>query len=441
MKFKSFHLFLILAILFCSFTNAYKIGILIPDISRSQLLFNQRMGEVLADAGHNVTLIRLQTLENDGKGLKLSSRPTIDEWIINGFVEGVDYEWIKEKQAESAFKDESAWTFLSKEKRHLLSVWMKTFTDACEKMITDKEFMAKFEAAEFDVVFTHMYDFCPIGMQFKGKAKTWVWVNSGALMDYVAFYMGLPVPPSYAAPMMTDAHDSLTFYQRFKSILGHTLSPIFSKKMLADPQTEIFQKHFGPNFPHLTEIAKDAPLVFVNSNELYDLPRPTLHKIVNIGGLGMKAASTKPLPKEYSKLIEKVESVVVFSFGSVANATLMPVEWKQAFMGAFSKFPNTQFFVRYEGADIEPPKNVYFSHWLPQVDLLQHPKTRAFITHGGFNSLQEAILASQPIISIPLFGDQFRNGRIAEKHGFGIVLSKSEINENAISEAIGKKNE
>uniref|UniRef100_A0AC35EWB6 Glucuronosyltransferase n=1 Tax=Panagrolaimus sp. PS1159 TaxID=55785 RepID=A0AC35EWB6_9BILA len=172
---------------------------MIPDISRSQLLFNQRMGEVLADAGHNVTLIRLQTLENDGKGLKLASRSTMKEWIINGFIDGVDYEWIKQKQAESAFLDESAWAFLSKEKRKLLSVWMKTFTDACEKMITDKEFMDKFEAAEFDIVFTHMYEFCPIGIQHLGKAKTWIWVNSGALMDYVAYYMGLPVPPSYAA--------------------------------------------------------------------------------------------------------------------------------------------------------------------------------------------------------------------------------------------------
>uniref|UniRef100_A0A914P549 glucuronosyltransferase n=1 Tax=Panagrolaimus davidi TaxID=227884 RepID=A0A914P549_9BILA len=344
---------------------------MIPDISRSQLLFNQRMGEVLADAGHNVTLIRLQTLENDGKGLKLASRPTIKEWIINGFIDGVDYEWIKQKQAESAFLDESAWAFLSKEKRKLLSVWMKTFTDACEKMITDKEFMDKFEAAEFDIVFTHMYEFCPIGIQHIGKAKTWIWVNSGALMDYVAYYIGLPVPPSYAAPMMTDAHDSLTFYQRFKSIIGHSISPFFAKKMLADPQTEIFRKHFGANFSDLTEIAKNAPLVFVNSNELYDLPRPTLHKIVNIGGLGMKQASAKPLPKEYSDLIEKVGSAVVFSFGSVANATLIPKEWKEAFMGAFSRFPKTQFFVRYEGADIKPPKNVHFSQWLPQVDLLR----------------------------------------------------------------------
>uniref|UniRef100_A0AC35F3P1 Glucuronosyltransferase n=1 Tax=Panagrolaimus sp. PS1159 TaxID=55785 RepID=A0AC35F3P1_9BILA len=77
------------------FTNAYKIGILLPDISRSQLLFNQRMGEVLADAGHNVTLIRLQTLENDGKDIKIATRPGMVEWKVDGFLDEIDYDWIK----------------------------------------------------------------------------------------------------------------------------------------------------------------------------------------------------------------------------------------------------------------------------------------------------------------------------------------------------------
>uniref|UniRef100_A0A914Z5F6 glucuronosyltransferase n=1 Tax=Panagrolaimus superbus TaxID=310955 RepID=A0A914Z5F6_9BILA len=191
--------FVLFTSVICGFTNAYKIGILIPDISRSQLLFNQRMGEVLAEAGHNVTLIRLQTLENDGKNLNIATKVGMEEWIVDGHLADVDYEWIKEKQAESAFQDDSIWTLFLGEKRKVMATMFKTFTDACEKIITDKEFMAKFEAAEFDVVFTHMYEFCPIGMQFQGKAKTWVWVNSGALWDYVAYFMGLPVPPSYAA--------------------------------------------------------------------------------------------------------------------------------------------------------------------------------------------------------------------------------------------------
>lgn len=40
----------------------------------------------------------------------------------------------------------------------------------------------------------------------------------------------------------------------------------------------------------------------VNSNELYELPRPTLHKIVNIGGLGMqyKDANALTQVKKYA---------------------------------------------------------------------------------------------------------------------------------------------
>ncbi|GAB1289784.1 UDP-glucuronosyltransferase [Apodemus speciosus] len=38
-----------------------------------------------------------------------------------------------------------------------------------------------------------------------------------------------------------------------------------------------------------------------------------------------------------------------------------------------------------------------------------HPKTRAFITHGGTNSIYEAIYHRIPVVGIPLFGDQFDN--------------------------------
>ncbi|XP_021010431.2 UDP-glucuronosyltransferase 2B4-like [Mus caroli] len=40
---------------------------------------------------------------------------------------------------------------------------------------------------------------------------------------------------------------------------------------------------------------------------------------------------------------------------------------------------------------------------------LRHPKTRAFITHGGTNGIYEAIYHGIPVVGIPLFGDQFDN--------------------------------
>ena len=65
--------------------------------------------------------------------------------------------------------------------------------------------------------------------------------------------------------------------------------------MIASPQTEIFKRYIDPDFPDLEELAANCPLVMVNSDEVYAFPRPILHKIVYIGGLGMRESIGKPL--------------------------------------------------------------------------------------------------------------------------------------------------
>lgn len=47
--------------------------------------------------------------------------------------------------------------------------------------------------------------------------------------------------------------------------------------------------------------------------------------------------------------------------------------------------------------------------WMPQNDLLGHPKTKAFVTHGGANGIYEAIHHGIPMIGIPLFAEQHDN--------------------------------
>ncbi|GAB2218258.1 hypothetical protein Drorol1_Dr00001478 [Drosera rotundifolia] len=52
--------------------------------------------------------------------------------------------------------------------------------------------------------------------------------------------------------------------------------------------------------------------------------------------------------------------------------------------------------------------------WAPQVALLAHPATGVFITHGGWNSIIESIIAGVPMICRPFLGDQMLNTRFIE---------------------------
>ena len=52
--------------------------------------------------------------------------------------------------------------------------------------------------------------------------------------------------------------------------------------------------------------------------------------------------------------------------------------------------------------------------------MLGHPKTKAFITHGGTNGIYEAIYHGIPVVGIPLFGDQFDNVVHMKTKGAGV---------------------
>ncbi|VDM38517.1 unnamed protein product [Toxocara canis] len=298
--------------------------------------------------------------------------------------------------------------------------------------------MSQLKEAKFDIAFTHFYDYCPIGLIYHAKIPTWIWLNGAQLMDVIAYLVGVPSPPSYVPLLLSDMSDKMSFMQRVKNFLGRSLMHPLAMRSIIDPETEIFRRYLDPGMPHLSELASQCPLVMVNSDELYSLARPTLHKLVYIGGLGMNSRNVKPLEGEFKKIVDRSKHIVVMSFGSIANVTLMPASWKDSLIGAFRRFPEIEFIMRYPARDLDHklPSNVHISNWIPQVDLLQNEKTLAFISHCGFNSIQETIYSGVPIIAVPLFGDQFVNGRLAERRRIGIVVPKNEFTQKRITNAI-----
>lgn len=60
--------------------------------------------------------------------------------------------------------------------------------------------------------------------------------------------------------------------------------------------------------------------------------------------------------------------------------------------------------------------------WMPQSDILAHPNVILFILHGGMFGSIEGIHRGHPMLFIPIYGDQHRNGIRATQQGYAKVL-------------------
>ncbi|XP_057627045.1 UDP-glucuronosyltransferase 2B37-like isoform X2 [Chionomys nivalis] len=157
----------------------------------------------------------------------------------------------------------------------------------------------------------------------------------------------------------------------------------------------------------LTETIGKAEMWLIRSYWDLEFPRPTLPNVDYVGGLHCKPA--KPLPKEMEDFVQTSgeHGIVVFSLGSMVSN--MSEDKANAIAWALAQIPQKVLW-RFEGKTPDTlGSNTRVYKWLPQNDLLGHPKTKAFVTHGGANGIYEAIHFGIPMIGIPLFGEQHDN--------------------------------
>ncbi|KAK4340213.1 hypothetical protein RND71_041675 [Anisodus tanguticus] len=81
--------------------------------------------------------------------------------------------------------------------------------------------------------------------------------------------------------------------------------------------------------------------------------------------------------------------------------------------------------------------------WAPQVLILDHESVGAFVTHCGWNSTLEGISAGLPMVTWPVFAEQFYNEKLVTEvmrtgAGVGSVQWKRSASEGVKKEAIAK---
>ena len=69
-------------------------------------------------------------------------------------------------------------------------------------------------------------------------------------------------------------------------------------------------------------------------------------------------------------------------------------------------------------------ERLFLGKYLPQGRTLQHPKVKAFVTHCGANSVQDAIYAAKPMLTYPGFADQPLTSNLLINLGVAKLLTK-----------------
>ncbi|XP_042018116.1 7-deoxyloganetic acid glucosyl transferase-like isoform X1 [Salvia splendens] len=130
-------------------------------------------------------------------------------------------------------------------------------------------------------------------------------------------------------------------------------------------------------------------------------------------------------------------SVIYVSFGSITVVTREQLmEFWHGLVNSSQRFlwvMRPDSVAGKEGGDDVPEEVVegtkekgYMVKWAPQEEVLNHPAVGGFLTHSGWNSTLESIVAGVPMICWPYFGDQTINSRfVSDVWGMGLDIKDS----------------
>ena len=105
-----------------------------------------------------------------------------------------------------------------------------------------------------------------------------------------------------------------------------------------------------------------------------------------------------------------------------------------------SAFGNKRFSVILNTGKVDPsslgsiPSNIFAYPFVPQVEVLSHADV--FLTHCGMNSINEALYAGVPMVTMPFLNDQITNARRVCEMGLGKSVPSFPMSGEKMYEAV-----
>ncbi|KAK6782967.1 hypothetical protein RDI58_020763 [Solanum bulbocastanum] len=125
---------------------------------------------------------------------------------------------------------------------------------------------------------------------------------------------------------------------------------------------------------------------------------------------------------------QKHKSVLYVSFGSTAK---FPEEQLAEIAKALqaSTVPFIWVVKKDQSVNLfNEKKGMIIKGWAPQLTILDHSAVGGFMTHCGWNSVLEAIIAGVPLVTWPMFAEQFYNEKLVEVMGLGVKVGAEVYN-------------
>ncbi|NXF84155.1 UD11 glucuronosyltransferase, partial [Sclerurus mexicanus] len=408
---------LVLLLALCSVAGGGKLLVMPQD--GSHWLSMRMVLEKLWEKGHEVVAV----VPDAALLLKSPQSFTVKTYSVPYTQEFVDkyYQEIGEKSFEMTLT-----VLLSN-----ISKLTNLFTSTCRHLLYDQELMRYLRESKFDAIMMDPVLPCgPILAEHLSLPSIYFMRGLPCTLDYRAAQC--PSPASYVPRTFSSASDRMAFLERVKNLLLDLSEHLLCYLFYSEYQT--LASEFLQRDVTMLELFSKASVMLMRYDFVFEYPRPIMPNMVYVGGIN--CVQRKPLSKEFEAMVNASgeHGIVVFSLGSMVSE--IPMKKAMEIAEALGTVPQTVLW-RYTGqAPPNLPKNVKLVKWLPQNDLLAHPKTRAFITHGGSHGVYEGICNAVPMVLMPLFGDQMDNAKRVESRGAGLTLNILEMTSQDISTAL-----
>ncbi|KAI1702018.1 UDP-glucoronosyl and UDP-glucosyl transferase domain-containing protein [Ditylenchus destructor] len=402
-----------------------------PTVGWSHVQFQGRLADLLVEAGHEVHMLvpelnpyvgNYTGSNNNMKIIRVPRLPeTRDDYLKVDFI-GNSFSGINNMLLDGT-----------------LNLLMKLSNEACGEFLdTQQPLIEQMTEEKYDVAISEFIHACQFGIFHKIGVRTKLATSTFMVDSYQVSHFGLQPMSSYVPNLWAPSINApyMGLYERARNLFMNIYQFKLQWWLRQKTEQNHFTRVYGQNFPSTNDILKNVSLAFFNTHEFLDLPRPISNKIVYIGGV--VEGKAKNLTQDFQQIMDKSKrGVVLFSFGSLADTKLLDPKIKETFFKSFASFPEYEFIWKLELSANESwmqsiAPNVHLFDWFDQRSILAHPKTVAFITHCGMNSLNEGARAGVPLIGIPLFGDQLYDAAAMKHKNFGVYVDILETHKQEV---------